>query len=298
MTRDPSTGGAAVAPLTLVTEDGFPIAGTRYKALGAATSVVLVAPATGVPQRFYASFARRLAEAGHDVLTWDWRGVAESRHGVPTCDPRLSMSAWGQGDLVAAIDWADRRAGARPVMLVGHSFGGQAAGLARNASRLDALVLVAAQHGWCGHWPWPRRAGLELFWRIGVPAMVALWGRLPSSRIGLGEDLPAGVASEWARWCRRRDYLGDWSGHGRLEAPILAWSFSGDPIAPRRAVEALLAQYSAAPALEHRHVEESDLGHFGFFRHNAAPRLWDDTLTFLDRVSRAAAPAPAAPGHA
>lgn len=286
-TQDPATGGAAVAPLTLVTDDGFPLAARRFKGRGEARGVVLVAPATGAPQRFYGALARHVAAAGWDVLTWDWRGVADSNHGVVSTDPRLTMSAWGRHDLAAAIDWADRRADGRPVVLVGHSFGGQAAGLAPNADRLAALVMVAAQHGWCGHWPWSWRIGLELFWRAAVPLLVTACGRLPSSRIGLGEDLPSGVAREWARWCRSRDYLGDWSGHGRITAPILAWSFHDDFIAPRPAVEALLERHTAAASIAHRHLESDAgrIGHFGFFREGLAMPLWDETLRFLDRVA-------------
>lgn len=287
MNQDTTTGGAAVAPVTLVTDDGFPLAGKRYKGRGPVRGVLLVAPATGAPQRFYGAFARHCAEAGWDVLTWDWRGVADSNHGVAPNDPRLTMSAWGRHDLATAIAWASRRAGDRPVVLVGHSFGGQAPGLAPNATRLDAMVLVAAQHGWCGHWPVLSRFGLELFWRIGVPALVTLSGRLPSARLGLGEDLPAGVAREWARWCRSPTFLGDWSGHARLSTPILAWSFHDDPIAPRPAVAALLEHYVSASSIEHRHLDDPELrlGHFGFFRDGMAPGLWAETCAYLATVT-------------
>lgn len=285
MKDDTGTGGGPIAPVTLLTEDGFPLAGRRFKGRAPGHGVVLIAPATGAPQRFYAPFARHLAEAGWDVLTWDWRGVADSNHGVSATDPRLSMSAWGRHDLTTAIDWAARRARGRPLVLVGHSFGGQAAGLAANGARLDGIVLVAAQHGWCGHWPWPQRTGLQAFWRVAVPVMVATFGRLPSSHIGLGEDLPAGVAREWARWCRTPAFLGDWSGHARLAAPILAFSFHDDRIAPRRAVDALLQQHPGAVSIVHRHIEEMRLGHFGFFREGAAPGLWAETVQFLHVVA-------------
>ena len=106
MKEDRSTGGAAVAAVTLLTDDGFPLAATRHKAAGRRKGVLLVAPATGVPQRYYAAFARYFAADGWDVLTWDWRGVADSRHGVSTRDPRLTMRSWGSEDLTAAIAWA------------------------------------------------------------------------------------------------------------------------------------------------------------------------------------------------
>jgi predicted alpha/beta hydrolase len=279
-----------VAAVTLLTDDGFPIAATRHKAEGRRKGIMLVAPATGAPQRFYASFARHFAAEGWDVLTWDWRGVADSRHGVSAGDPRLSMRAWGTEDLTAAIAWADRRAPSAPVVLVGHSFGGHAAGLARNASRLDALVLVASQHGWLGHWSPLQQAVLLPWWWLVVPGLTRLVGRLPSRQLGLGQDLPRGVALEWARWCRSREFLGTWQGHAALTVPVLAFSFADDLIAPLRAAQALLREYRGATRIQHRHLSRSELahrrvGHFGFFRAGVVPGLWQECAGFLDATA-------------
>ena len=40
---------------------------------------VLIVSAMGVPQRFYADFAEWLASQGHAVMSFDYRGVGESR---------------------------------------------------------------------------------------------------------------------------------------------------------------------------------------------------------------------------
>lgn len=284
-TGDISIGGP-VAPLTLVCEDGFPLAARRWRGLGTPRGVVLIAPATGVRQRYYAPFAAFLASRGFDVLTWDWRGIAESRHDAPWRDHRLTMRAWGERDLTAAIGWADRRAAGLPVLLVGHSFGGQALGLARNGDRVTRAVLVGAQHPWCGHWPLRLRWQLRLLWHILMPATAHVLGRFPSSRVGLGEDLPRGVALEWARWGRRPTALGDGAGHAVLTLPLLAFSLADDRVAPRRAVEALLAAYRGA-AVTHRHVVPESvgraaIGHFGFFREGTVPGLWKDAAAFLE----------------
>jgi predicted alpha/beta hydrolase len=216
--------------------------------------------------------------------------VADSRYGVSSRDRRLTMRCWACEDLAAAIAWADRRGPDAPVVLVGHSFGGHAVGLARNASRLDALVLVAAQHGWLGHWPFAQRLLLIPFWWAIVPGLTRLFGRLPSRQIGLGEDLPAGVAFEWARWCRSPTFLGEWQGHADLQSPILAFSFEDDRIAPPRAAAALLSEYRSATRLQHRHVTPSELGrkrigHFGFFRQGVVPGLWQECARFLDALA-------------
>lgn len=293
MNPDPETGGRLRAPLTLITDDGLPIGATRFRATRSRQGVALVAPATGAPQRFYRAFAEHLAAEGWDVLTWDWRGVGESRFGISPRDPRLTMDAWGRQDLAAAIAWADRRAQGQPVVLVGHSFGGQALGLAPNGHLVSTAVLVAAQHGWLGHWPLRARLQLLLLWHVVVPLVCALLGRWPASWFGKGEDLPSGVARQWARWCRSPRYLGDWGGHHRLRPAIHALTFADDPIAPQEAARALLAEYAGAASVVHRHVTPGEvgverIGHFGFFRAGSVPDLWHELSATLER-----SPAPA-----
>ncbi len=268
------------APLTLVTEDGFPISGTRWLAQGSHRGVVLIAPATGVPQRFYNPFAGFLCGKGFDVLTWDWRGIGESRHDASHRDPRLRMRAWGEQDLTAAIAWADRSRGPGRIVFVGHSFGGQALGLAPNAGLVRRAAFIASQHGWLGNWPRYKQPALALFFHLAMPLAARILGHFPSSRVGLGEDLPEGVALEWARWCRSREYHGTWTGHAQLELPLLVLSFDDDPIAPERAAAALVAKYARARA-RHIHRPAEGLGHFGFFRAGRAPALWDEVAEFL-----------------
>ncbi len=272
------------AAVTLVTEDGLPLAGTRWLATGESRGVVLIAPATGVPHRFYLPFSTYLAAQGFDTLTWDWRGIAESRRDCSMRDARLTMRAWGELDLAAAIAWAGRRAATGRILFVGHSFGGQALGLAPNAHLIDRAVLVGAQHGWMGHWPLRHRLPLALLWRIAMPLASTVAGHFPSSLVGMGEDLPRGVAREWAQWCARREHLGTWAGHATLDLPMLALSFDDDVFAPRAAAAALLREYSAAQ-VTHEHRPTEGLGHFGFFRQGRAPALWDRVATFLREIA-------------
>ena len=119
-----------------------------------------------------------------------------------------------------------------------------------------------------------------------MPVTTVLLGRFPSSWLGFGEDLPAGVARDWSAWCRAPEYFGTWTGHAALQIPLLAYSFSDDWIAPRRAANALLARYEGAQRVHH-HLAPADIGrtavgHFGFFRSGFVPELWDDVGTFFD----------------
>lgn len=255
----------------------------------AARAVVVVAPALGVPHGFYARYASYLNTRGFDVLSFDYRGIAGSGAGIDVDD--IELAHWGTRDLQAALQGAHAQADGRPVLLVGHSIGGQIIGLAGASEALAGLVLVAASAPHPSRYPWRDRLGIELMWRVLVP----LFGRgrqFPARRLGFASlDLPGSVMRRWRQWGLSRDYLFD-ARHGldvqryaRLDQPLLAYSFTDDRYASRAAVEALLEQYSAA-RIEHRHVAPASgksLGHFGYFRESQRDTLWRDTADWLER---------------
>ncbi|MCI0571776.1 MAG: alpha/beta fold hydrolase [Myxococcaceae bacterium] len=291
-------------PFPLQASDGQPLAATLYPAdQDGPGAVVLVSSATGATQRYYARFATFLATRGLPTVTYDYRGIGDSRPLAPGVSAR--MQDWGERDLAGAIAGVRRAFPGRRLVLVGHSVGGQLVGLAPNCGEVDAVVLVASQSGHWRLWPAPTRWGMACLWYALVPGITALFGRLPGW-LGMGADLPRGVALEWARWCRHRDYLLHEGGEARraaysaLSAPILAYSFSDDAYAPPAAVEALLATYRSAPRLR-RHLTPQDvgrpIGHFGFFRESFQESLWEEVAEWL--LARGlGAPLAATPGKA
>ena len=280
---------APVRELTIPAIDGFPLAACLFGD-DSAESIVLIAPATGVRQRLYRAYAGFLAARGHRVVTWDWRGTGRSR---PTSlrGFEATMRDWGERDLGGVIAWTSEQPGAARLAVVGHSFGGQALGLAPNAGHIARAVTIASQSGYFGHWPLRWQLAYAPLWHLVVPAVTTLVGYFPSNWFGLGEPLPRGVALQWARWCRRAEYLGDYSGHRSFTAPLLALSFTDDPIASLASVEALHAYFGSRP-LERRHVAPREIGvqtvgHFGFFREGVAPTLWEETALWLERPASA-----------
>jgi predicted alpha/beta hydrolase len=272
--------GDVVIPAT----DGFPLGGSEFGDASQAERVVLVAPATGVRRRLYRPFAEFLAGQGMAAVTWDWRGTGDSRP-KSLGRFRTRMRDWGTRDLAGVIDWASERYPHARLIVVGHSFGGQSVGLAANRDQVRALVTVAAQSGYWGHWPRGQKYKFALLWYLAMPLATRVVGYFPARLLRLGEDLPRGVALEWARWCRTPSYLGDWSGHRAFTAPILALSFADDTFAPRRAVDALLKEYGSRDQT-HRHLAPKDvgvphIGHFGFFRPNLVPVLWRDLARWV-----------------
>jgi predicted alpha/beta hydrolase len=199
------------------------------------------------------------------------------------------MSEWGTLDALAIHRHVRRHHGRHPVAMLGHSFGGQLVGLIDEARETHGAIFVGAQLGYYGHWAGLERVKMGLIVRALIPAVSATVGYLPG-RLGIGEDLPRGVAVEWARWCSHPDYL--ISEHpqaaqrfARFDRPALFYSFTDDDLAPLRSVSALLERLSSA-RIDHRRLRPRDLGarsigHFGFFRRHFRETLWADAADFL-----------------
>jgi predicted alpha/beta hydrolase len=269
-----------VRSIELPAADGFALRGTLYDAQS--DSALIMASATGVKRRYYDAFARFVAERGTSVVTFDYRGIGDSRP-ASLRGFAGTMRDWGRLDLTGAIDWISQELHPKSLVLAGHSAGGQIVGMAPNADRIDRLVFVCAQSGYWRHWPGFGRWRLGFLWYT-MPLISRLAGYFPSRLVGLGsEDLPRGVASQWAHWGRHPEYLfsdTDPRPYAKLTAPILAWSFADDTYAPRPAVDALLEHYSGA-TITRRHLEGPGVGHFGFFRQAKGEVLWNETIGWL-----------------
>lgn len=242
----------------------------------------VLAPGMGIPRGFYRRFAAYLAGRGIATVTFDYGDR-----------PGTRMSDWGRRDLetVLAAQPADL-----PLFLVGHSCGGQLAGLAPSARRLSGLVLVAAQSGHWRHWHGRGRLGMWLLWHVLIP-LLAHGRRFPARRLGMfGRDVPAGVARQWAQWGRRRRYLFepspglDTALYRELAVPALAYGFADDGYAPAPAIDALLAEYPRL-TIDRRQITPADagldaIGHMGFFREGAREALWQPTADWLLTAAR------------
>lgn len=274
--------------LAISAADGFELAATLYEA-PAADTVVLVNSATAVPRRFYQRFARFLQDHGWSVLTYDYRGVGGSKP-ASLRGFEGTMSDWTFLDMTAALGWITRELTPRRLFAVGHSFGGQTFGMLENATNVDALVGVSAQSG---HWRVQggrEPARVRLIVTVAIPLLSRLFGYFPWSRFARGEDLPKGVALEWARWCRQRNYLLDdetlpLERYRAFAAPVLAYSIADDDWGTRRAVDEMMRAYGN---VTRRHIAPGDyglerLGHTGFFR-EGAEALWRETVDWLEQA--------------
>jgi predicted alpha/beta hydrolase len=252
--------------------------------------VFVIACAMAVRRGFYEPYARFLAANGLGAITFDYRGIAGSLSG-PIEQCRATLQDWGEHDYPAVIDAArswfpNARLGA-----IGHSIGGQLIGLVDNADRLDTIVTVAAQHGYWMRYPLRQRPLLAALWYVGVPVAAWALSYFPGQRLKLGENLPKGVALDWARSCRSRHYLVDRRGNPirrgfeRFTGRVLAYSIDDDAFAPRPTVEAFHRFFTRA-GVEHAHIAPAGLGvakigHVGWFSPLLKKTLWREHLAWL-----------------
>ena len=288
--RQPSAS-VSIRKLAIAAEDGFVLGASLYHPVAArARGTVILHGATAVPQSYYRHFASFLAERGLRVLTYDYRGVGRSRP-AQLRGFAATMTDWARLDAAAVHRFVRTHHGDEPMVLVGHSFGGQLIGLLDDTGDAAGALLVATHLPTVDMWPLPRRALVGAFFAGIVPAAIATTGYVPGWA-GLGADLPAGVAREWARWCMQDGYLlgSHPDAAARFAAfrrPVLVWSFSDDSYAPPRSVTALVQALSGAD-LELRRLGPDDVGakvgHLGFFRAPFRARFWGPSATWLEAV--------------
>ena len=127
---------AASREITMPADDGYALAATLFEpaaaALGRRPAGRHRPGAPAVPRRFYARFAAYLAERGHPVLTFDYRGIGGSRRG--------SL----KGSHVRMRDWCIARRAGR-------------ARLGRAHLSRPAAPLGRPQHGRFRHRPRPQQ---------------------------------------------------------------------------------------------------------------------------------------------
>jgi predicted alpha/beta hydrolase len=130
---------------------------------------------------------------------------------------------------------------------------------------------------------------MAALWFGAVPLLSSTLGYLPMRALGQGEDIPGGVAREWASWGRDPRYVGvraeasPDAGFSTWRGRLRAIAIGDDPLAPEKAVRALVDLYQGADGevvrLEPSAIGSKRVGHFGWFKGRsraewAAARAW------------------------
>ncbi len=277
---------------TVAAGDGFPLSAHTFGDARAARAGVLVVPAMGVEQQYYAAFAHWLAARGYFVVTFDYRGMGHSRRGSLRA-LKADVRTWAEQDTAAVLAFLRERVAGKPLLWVGHSLGGQVFGLVPGHEQVRAMVTVAAGSGyWRDYAPGLRRIA-PLLWYVIVPLSLPLFGYFPGRLLRMIGDVPAGVMRQWRSWCLNPDYLfgvlpsSVRAHYAALNLPLLSLSFADDEYLSRRNIDSLHGFYAGARR-EMQYVAPAEaavpaIGHFGFFRRRFESVLWPRVGDWLDR---------------
>ncbi|MBC3832974.1 alpha/beta fold hydrolase [Undibacterium amnicola] len=278
----------------VIAKDGTCLVGRKYSPVGAVRAVVLMPAAMGVKQQFYAPFAEFLCEHGFAVLSFDYRGMGESLPSQFVDSLRgfdADISDWAELDYNSALLAARAWHADVPLLVIGHSLGGQLAGLLPDNHLIDGMLTVGSGTGYWRYNAPPTKRMVWLLWYFLVPLYTGVCGYFPGKKLRKVGNLPKGVIYQWSRWCKDKRYFVDERGnamntyHRQFKAPILSLSFTDDEMMGRRNIDALHDYFSHAP-VERRYIQPQDIqakrvGHFGFFRAEFRHSLWQQALQWL-----------------
>lgn len=282
-------------PFKETASDGFILGGFtwRHPSRDAARPVVIINAATSVRCRHYSRFADYLFAHGFDVITYDYRGIGESRP-ASLKGLQASWSDWGALDFEAMLERAQREFPRQPIDVVGHSFGGCAAGLGASGHLIRRLVTVGAQFAYWRDYAPAHRWRMFAKWHVLMPLVTMIYGYFPGKRLGWMEDTPAGVVRDWsfstARFEKRSSARTISKTAGQLPfagvtAQTLAISISDDPYGTIPAIDRLLGYFTGSTnshlRIHPEDIGEEEVGHFAFFRSAYQATLWPIALAWL-----------------
>lgn len=287
----------AIVETNIPALDGYVLGGTLFERVGEydPACAVVLASGGGIPATRYRHFATFFAAAGIPVLTFDYRGIARSRRGsLRGFEARAED--WSEWDCGGAIAWMRARYPRADLAGVAHSIGALMIGGAPNVSELSRLVFIAPHTGYYGDYAKRHRLPMAVLWHGIMPILTRIFGYFPARLLRLGENIPAGMALQWAarRTPELRPEATDSDGvrgrsmlarFGQIRIPALAVSFADDAFATVEGTRRLLDVYPGLSVtqlvLDPAAVGMESIGHFGFFRQSAEALIWPLVLDYF-----------------
>jgi predicted alpha/beta hydrolase len=218
-------------------------------------------------------------------LCFDFRGIGQSLNG-PLKKSKASIVQWGQLDIPAAIDALRDGTKAEQVILVGHSAGGQLLGIVPNYDKVAKVIAVSGSTGHVKGLKGRTKLLAPVMFNVIFPLSRFTLGYGPTSKIGMGENLPKDVAKQWAQFCSKPGYVINAIGkkispshdyHDQITCPVTAIWSSDDEIATEANVKDLLRLYPNAKTqmieLKPKSYAHKAIGHMLMFK-RSHQNLW------------------------
>jgi len=253
---------------------------------------VLIGPATGIKQQFYANFASYLCENNYGVITFDNRGIGNSKNDkLKKSD--ASLQCWGEKDMPAVLEQLKTSFPDTRYHLIGHSAGGQLVGLMHNAMELSSIFNFASSSGQLKNMKMPYFIKAHFFMNLFIPLCNTLFGYTQSQWLGMGEPLPKAVGQQWREWCNGEGYVKQAFSktvhshqYDTLSIPSMWVNAVDDDIAIDANVLDIQSVFSRLKpetlTLSPENYQLDEIGHMKFFSKKAKV-LWPHALNWLAR---------------
>lgn len=281
-------------PFTTTCDDGVTLGGillipTDPKA------VVQFNGGTGAKKEFYLAFVNYLAEHGYVVCLWDYRGIGQSAPStLRGCT--YQYRDYGLQDMPAIRRFLENRYPNLPLLLVGHSAGGQQIAFSEGVASYKGLVAIAVSTGYLKPMPWLFKLKYLYFFYCFTPLSHLIWQCVRAKRFGIMEDLPTPVVKEWRQWCSKLDYFFDPAFANKtvpvdryesLPFPVHVFWTVDDDISNEANIQQFWSHIKSDRGISFRKIVPEEMGvrminHFGFFKKHFRETLWKEALDQLD----------------
>lgn len=257
------------------TEDYYPLSARLFEPRNSNRKFLLINSATGVRQYLYFSFAEYFASLGYTVLTYDYRGIGESKP-LKMSGFEASMRTWGSVDFKAVTAYMKSQYPDYTYFCVGHSVGALILGMNADAKLFESFVFVATQKAYVDHLNLKTKLTVYLGFGLAQPLVTQLKGYFPAQYFGLGESLPKDVAFDWRALVLNKkstNFLLEQTINlgSELTQEVLVLRADDDTWVTQQGIDALFAEtyphlHPSFKIFKSKESPQKDIGHINFFR--------------------------------
>ncbi|MCK8523512.1 alpha/beta fold hydrolase [Aquimarina sp. D1M17] len=255
--------------------------------------VLIINSATAVDKKLYHHYAMYISQQGYMVITYDYRGIANSRP-KKLRGFEASFLDWGKKDFEGVLNFVSQKFPSQKVVVFGHSIGGTIIGMTEKNKIISGVINIGAQTAYYKDWDKKQRRKIYFLWHIVLPFITAIFGYFPGKMLRMLEDIPKGVITQWHGRRLHENMRMQLESNGikfyyhTYLNKLLTLGVEDDPIGTEIAIKRIHDAFESCDKelsiIKLVEVPTTKIGHFGFFSRKFKESLWQQTLTWFNAI--------------